>query len=69
MTLYGGKMDKFTESATPFPRRAGNVYMLYQGVYWNENTTVATQTKKLATRVVKKLAVGVLDASRIISRG
>ncbi|KAL8112876.1 hypothetical protein AgCh_020253 [Apium graveolens] len=43
MTLYGGKMDKFTKSATPFPCKAGNFYMLY----WNENTTVATQMKSL----------------------
>lgn len=47
MIPYGGKMDKFTESAIPFPHRAGNLYMLYQGVYWNENTTVSIQKKSL----------------------
>lgn len=47
MTPYGGKMDEYSESALPFPHRAGNLYMLYIGITWDANTTVATQNRRL----------------------
>ncbi|KAH6800461.1 hypothetical protein C2S52_000925 [Perilla frutescens var. hirtella] len=34
MVPYGGRMDEVSESATPFPHRAGNLYMLASFVYW-----------------------------------
>ncbi|KAM7507626.1 hypothetical protein LguiA_018079 [Lonicera macranthoides] len=47
MTPYGGKMDEFSESALPFPHRAGNLYMMYIGVTWDANTTVVEQNRRL----------------------
>ncbi|KAM7525208.1 hypothetical protein LguiA_015110 [Lonicera macranthoides] len=47
MTPYGGKMYEFSESAIPFPHRAGNLYMVYIGVSWEADTPEAIQTKRL----------------------
>ncbi|XP_074340591.1 tetrahydroberberine oxidase-like, partial [Apium graveolens] len=47
ITPYGGKMDEFAESALPFPHRAGNFYMILEGVQWNEKTPLAEQIKLL----------------------
>ncbi|GMN59177.1 hypothetical protein TIFTF001_028271 [Ficus carica] len=33
---YGGKMNVILESAIPFPHRAGNLYMIYYMVRWEE---------------------------------
>ncbi|KAL0409363.1 UNVERIFIED_CONTAM: Berberine bridge enzyme-like 18 [Sesamum radiatum] len=33
---YGGRMDEISESAVPFPHRAGNLYKILHIVYWNE---------------------------------
>lgn len=38
-TFYGGKMDEYSESALPFPNRAGTLYMVYARVLWVGNTT------------------------------
>lgn len=38
-TFYGGKMDEYSESAIPFPNRAGTLYMVYSRVLWVGNTT------------------------------
>ncbi|WOH06434.1 hypothetical protein DCAR_0625861 [Daucus carota subsp. sativus] len=38
-TFYGGKMDEYSESALPFPNRAGTLYMVYTRVLWVGNTT------------------------------
>lgn len=48
MTPYGGKMSTFSEGATPFPHRIGNLYMLFQAVYWNGSTPLETQNSRLA---------------------
>ncbi|KAM7530771.1 hypothetical protein LguiB_034181 [Lonicera macranthoides] len=48
MTPYGGKLDEYPESEIPFPHRAGNLYMMYTGVTWQANTSVAEQNKRLA---------------------
>ncbi|KAM7461115.1 hypothetical protein LguiA_029236 [Lonicera macranthoides] len=44
---YKAKSDYYSESALPFPHRAGNLYMLYIGITWDANTTVATQNRRL----------------------
>ncbi|KAL7131193.1 hypothetical protein ABFS83_13G182000 [Erythranthe nasuta] len=31
---YGGKMNSFSESETPFPHRSGNIFMIEYGLYW-----------------------------------
>ncbi|KAL3654619.1 hypothetical protein CASFOL_001604 [Castilleja foliolosa] len=31
---FGGKVSNFSESATPFPNRAGNIFMIRYGVVW-----------------------------------
>ncbi|KAH9750683.1 Berberine bridge enzyme-like 18 [Citrus sinensis] len=31
---YGGKMSEISESETPFPHRAGNLYKIFYGVSW-----------------------------------
>ncbi|KAL2474830.1 FAD-binding Berberine family protein [Abeliophyllum distichum] len=33
---YGGRMDEVSESAIPFPHRAGNLYHIHYIVYWDE---------------------------------
>ncbi|KAM7505052.1 hypothetical protein LguiB_003956 [Lonicera macranthoides] len=48
MTPYGGKMAEISESAIPFPHRAGNLYMLYEGVYWRPETSTLEQQRRLA---------------------
>ncbi|KAL3515118.1 hypothetical protein ACH5RR_022020 [Cinchona calisaya] len=32
---YGGRLSEISEYATPFPHRAGNIYMLHYAVAWN----------------------------------
>jgi hypothetical protein len=44
---YGGKMNEYSESALPFPNRAGTSYMMFIGVFWDANTTVAEQNRRL----------------------
>lgn len=34
---YGGRMAEIPESATPFPHRAANLYMLANVVSWQDN--------------------------------
>ncbi|KAK4440265.1 Berberine bridge enzyme-like 18 [Sesamum alatum] len=36
MTPYGGRMYEVSESAIPFPHRAGNLYKILYLVYWEE---------------------------------
>lgn len=38
-TPYGGKMDEYSESALPFPNRAGTLFMVYARILWVGNTT------------------------------
>lgn len=47
ITPYGGKMDEFLESALPFPHRAGNLYMMLEGVQWDKKTPLEKQDKLL----------------------
>uniref|UniRef100_A0A6N2LRX8 FAD-binding PCMH-type domain-containing protein n=1 Tax=Salix viminalis TaxID=40686 RepID=A0A6N2LRX8_SALVM len=39
---YGGKMDEISESSTPFPHRAGNLYVLVSTVIWSEESEEAS---------------------------
>ncbi|KAK9227075.1 hypothetical protein WN943_012124 [Citrus x changshan-huyou] len=34
---YGGKMSEISESETPYPHRAGNIYQIFYGVFWGED--------------------------------
>jgi hypothetical protein len=43
LTPYGGRMSEISESATPFPHRAGNIYKIQQLVYWEEEETAASE--------------------------
>ncbi|XP_017222221.1 tetrahydroberberine oxidase [Daucus carota subsp. sativus] len=47
ITPFGGKMDEFPESALPFPHRAGNLYMMLEGVQWDNKTSPEKQGKLL----------------------
>jgi hypothetical protein len=40
---YGGKMDEISESSTPFPHRAGNLYVLVSSVSWREESKEASR--------------------------
>lgn len=41
---YGAKMDEISESETPFPHRAGNIYKIQHLIYWErEQGSVASQ--------------------------
>ncbi|CAN4080234.1 unnamed protein product [Withania somnifera] len=33
---YGGELSDFSESETPFPHRAGNIFMIHYGVNWEK---------------------------------
>ena len=44
LTPYGGKMSEISESAIPFPHRAGNIYKIQYLVYWSEEGTAATES-------------------------
>ncbi|KAF3615070.1 Tetrahydrocannabinolic acid synthase [Capsicum annuum] len=33
---YGGELSEFSESETPFPHRAGNIFMIHYGVNWEK---------------------------------
>ncbi|XP_016561986.2 berberine bridge enzyme-like 28 [Capsicum annuum] len=35
-TPYGGKISDFSESETPFPHRAGNIYQIQYGLNWQK---------------------------------
>ncbi|KAL2494220.1 FAD-binding Berberine family protein [Forsythia ovata] len=34
---YGGRMNEISESALPFPHRAGNLYIIQPILYWNKS--------------------------------
>ncbi|KAK6267542.1 hypothetical protein QUC31_011702 [Theobroma cacao] len=40
---YGGIMDEISESETPFPHRAGNLYNIHYGVSWEEEDASTSQ--------------------------
>ncbi|KAK2977275.1 hypothetical protein RJ640_005537 [Escallonia rubra] len=40
---YGGKMEEISESAIPFPHRAGNLYKIQHLVYWTEEDKVSAE--------------------------
>ncbi|KAG8381042.1 hypothetical protein BUALT_Bualt06G0079700 [Buddleja alternifolia] len=33
---YGGRINDLSETQTPFPHRAGNIYMIEYGIHWDE---------------------------------
>ncbi|KAK6146023.1 hypothetical protein DH2020_019892 [Rehmannia glutinosa] len=41
---YGGRMNEISESALPFPHRAGNLYKIQQLAYWDELGAEASGT-------------------------
>ncbi|WRX21388.1 FAD linked oxidase [Theobroma cacao] len=41
---YGGKMDEITESATPFPHRAGNLYKIAYTVGWQQEDNIKSRS-------------------------
>jgi hypothetical protein len=43
LTPYGGRMSEISESAIPFPHRAGNIYKIFYAVYWEEVETEASE--------------------------
>ncbi|KAE7996035.1 hypothetical protein FH972_000784 [Carpinus fangiana] len=43
LTPYGGRMSEISEDATPFPHRAGNIYNIFYGVFWEEEGTAASE--------------------------
>lgn len=49
---YGGKMNEISESAIPFPHRAGNLYKILYYVEWDEEENI-TASKKHITWVRK----------------
>ncbi|KAK2975278.1 hypothetical protein RJ640_001138 [Escallonia rubra] len=42
-TPCGGRMAETPESETPYPHRAGNIFMIYEAVYWNEKDGAVSQ--------------------------
>jgi hypothetical protein len=43
LTPYGGRMSEISESAVPFPHRAGNIYKIFHSVFWEEEGTSASE--------------------------
>ncbi|CAA2998888.1 cannabidiolic acid synthase-like [Olea europaea subsp. europaea] len=42
LSPYGGRMDKISDSAIPFPHRAGNLYKIQHLVYWEPEEVEAS---------------------------
>ncbi|KAK3021331.1 hypothetical protein RJ639_047074 [Escallonia herrerae] len=42
-TPCGGRMAETPESETPYPHRAGNIFMIYEAVYWNKKDGAVSQ--------------------------
>ncbi|XP_059439552.1 tetrahydroberberine oxidase-like [Corylus avellana] len=40
---YGARMSEISESESPFPHRAGNIYKIFYGVFWEEEGTAASE--------------------------
>ncbi|XVF84532.1 hypothetical protein PTKIN_Ptkin17bG0044400 [Pterospermum kingtungense] len=40
---YGGRMDQISETATPFPHRAGNLYKIVYTVGWQEEDNIKSE--------------------------
>ncbi|OAY81632.1 berberine bridge enzyme-like 23 [Ananas comosus] len=57
MDPYGGTMNNFSDSATPFPHRQGNLYNLQYFVEWRENGTVPyNKHMKWVRKVYKEMS-------------
>ncbi|KAM7525210.1 hypothetical protein LguiA_015112 [Lonicera macranthoides] len=57
MSPYGGRMSEIPDHAIPFPHRAGNLYMMFQGVSWvGENTTLVQSRINWIRRLSSYLA-------------
>ncbi|KAK7400480.1 hypothetical protein VNO78_11688 [Psophocarpus tetragonolobus] len=39
---YGGVMEEISASATPFPHRAGNLFLIQYRVFWTEDSAMVT---------------------------
>ncbi|KAL9147599.1 hypothetical protein ABFS82_13G183100 [Erythranthe guttata] len=37
LSPYGGVLNSFSESETPFPHRSGNIFIIEYGVYWHSS--------------------------------
>ncbi|KAK3039645.1 hypothetical protein RJ639_027236 [Escallonia herrerae] len=42
-TPYGGRMSETSESETPYPHRARNIFMIYEAVYWKKKDGAVSQ--------------------------
>ncbi|KAG8385180.1 hypothetical protein BUALT_Bualt03G0015100 [Buddleja alternifolia] len=40
---YGGVLNTFSESETPFPHRSGNIFMIHYGVSWTRGGTAESE--------------------------
>ncbi|KAL0406665.1 UNVERIFIED_CONTAM: Berberine bridge enzyme-like 18 [Sesamum latifolium] len=43
LSPYGGLLSNYSESETPFPHRAGNIFMIHYGVAWNRPGDIALE--------------------------
>ncbi|KAL4347309.1 hypothetical protein GQ457_17G025380 [Hibiscus cannabinus] len=43
LVAYGGRMDEISDTETPFPHRAGNLYSIMYVVDWEENENVDSE--------------------------
>ncbi|KAK7400481.1 hypothetical protein VNO78_11689 [Psophocarpus tetragonolobus] len=41
---YGGVMEEISPSATPFPHRAGNLFLIQYQVFWTEDSVMVTNS-------------------------
>ncbi|KAL9403176.1 hypothetical protein Peur_000148 [Populus x canadensis] len=42
-TAYGGKMDEISETSSPFPHRAGNLFQIHYAVFWGDEDSERSQ--------------------------
>ncbi|XP_057969441.1 tetrahydroberberine oxidase-like [Malania oleifera] len=63
---YGGRMSEISESALPFPHRAGYIYKILYGLTWDEDedNTTATRYVEWLRRLYKYMAPHVLKSPR-----
>ncbi|TQD86654.1 hypothetical protein C1H46_027780 [Malus baccata] len=54
---YGGRMSQFSESDTPFPHRAGNLFLIHYWIHWSEEgSEIANKYIDLSRKLYEGMA-------------
>ncbi|XP_068319478.1 berberine bridge enzyme-like 17 [Pyrus communis] len=62
---YGGRMSQFSESDTPFPHRAGNLFLIHYWIHWSEEgSEIANKYIDLSRKLYEGMAPFVSKSPR-----